>query len=360
MDKKTEKYQIKHNFETFMQSSNIKSESYQKALKQISENLYYDIEWGGGLYDITYVEDKKPKQKPEQTLFAKKPVLDVFDRIKKYEEQKSKKAEFEKLGIVENKGVFSVPNPVFVGSKVDTENFGYKPRKYPKCEQYGREAEAFANNFYDYVLKRKKANKNLLEDKKFYSYLQAGVNFVYIRDEMEGELYKQLSAEELRVLFDYGMNIELAIYEVSGRRDVQEKLVYNAVEEVETPVFFVISPSNLEKLIHTRNNISLYDGFWADYISCAEEKHKFEYIKNVEVMFKYGQISLTTAQVKTIGSRFSSKLDSIPFIQSVYEYCKDIAKVSTETTISQNIENKTVQDAKAQIEKLFEEAQRNI
>ena len=72
-------------------------------------------------------------------------------------------------------------------------------------------------------------------------------------------------------------------------------------------------------------------------------------------MFKYGQISLTTAQVKTIGSRFSSKLDSIPFIQSVYEYCKDIEKVSTETTLSQNIENKTVQDAKAQIEKLFEE-----
>ena len=127
----------------------------------------------------------------------------------------------------------------------------------------------------------------------------------------------------------------------------------------------MISPSNLEKLIHTRNNISLYNGFWTDYIAYADENHKFEYIKNVEVMFKYGQISLTPQQIKTIGDRFSSRLDSVPYIKSVYEYCKYMTKFTTtepQVDNSKTKQNKvpTPQEIKNQIDKLFEDAQKNI
>lgn len=340
MKEKSIKYQTKQSFEISYKFGN------KTTINNIKDALYYDIEWGNAFQKATT---------------SKKTFLDVFDRIKIYDENKSKKLEFEKFGVVEKKGKFFVPEPLFDDSKVDITNFEYQPPRYKKYNQQGGKIPENTQAFYDYVIKQKNANRNLLDDAKFKKYLQNGINFIYMSDTMEGELFKHLSAEELKVLYDYGMSIELAIYMVSEQPKVQDKLVYNAVREVESPVFYVINHKNLEKLVNTRKGISVHQDFWSEYIKNADERHNFEYIKNIEVMLKYGQIELDSEQVKYIGERFSSRLDSTPLIKAIYEYCKN--KTQTVEKEQTQISERTcepAQDVKNQIDKLFEDAQRSL
>ena len=356
MEKKNEKYKTKQSIGTGLAKPNLKTHAYEKLIEQLTDSIYYDIEW-----ENSYVAHSQNIN--IQNSSTKKTFLDVFDRIRIYDENKNKKLEFEKLGVVEQKGRFFVPSPKFDDSKIDVANFEYQPPKYKKYNQQGGKIPENTQAFYDYVLKQKRANKNLLDDAKFKNYLQSGINFIYMTEAMEGELYQHLSSDELRVLFDYGMSIELAIYMSSEQPKVQDKLVYNTVREIESPVFYVINHNNLEKLINTRKVVSIYKDFWSEYIKSADERHNFEYIKNIEVMLKYGQIELNAEQIKTIGDRFSSRLDSTPLIKAIYEYCKNKTQTQTMKKEQQQTTEQVVeptQDVKSQIDKLFEDAQRNL
>ena len=214
--------------------------------------------------------------------------------------------------------------------------------------------------------------KNQRRFKKIEKLVKKGVDPSLFTFRMYKDIIDNITVEEMKVLYKAGfVKMWDAIQSSARRIERIQRDIYFCVEDVDNKTIMEYIPEHiLEGLINTRKNLQISKETTNFLIYRACDWYDEQALKNLDLLLKYGQIGLEEKDIKRLGSYVS--LDPYnqqlaPTITKLYQHLESVpvndvyAKYASQKKLADNKKTKTNKnEAKLQIDKIFEEAQKTI
>ena len=253
-----------------------------------------------------------------------------------------------------------------------------------RCIDQGFFAERRADKLYKLLLKPQKIcdtqkeyeKRKAKRTKKIIKILEKGVNFdKYFSFGMCRAVLEKLSEQDIKLLYQYGFDIEPMLAHVYDTQGVLSKKIYYGISKIDTYILRHIPTQMLETLIHTRENLeipqSTIDYFVGNFYCNTAERS----VKNIQLLIKTGRIYLTAEQIIKFCDfadkediKLSPEVEALKKIAQTQLPQSQAEGVDKKYTTQRHLVRKQDQQKKAEqkkkseaqeaIDKLFEEAQK--